>query len=145
MTCAYRDDGDYVTAPHAGLPVRLDLRREVTSPGRYFDPDSTDGPGGLTYAEVFDPAYWMERSNLPHQICFHPVYRMRSKNPSSVLDHGTVAVWITRYEETVPEPASGIAVAAPSVHFGFPLWFFEPSAVDSIATVVFEEWGILDD
>jgi hypothetical protein len=32
--------------------------------------------------------------------------------------------------------------AAPSIHFGFPLWYFSHESVDSIAGVVFERWGI---
>jgi hypothetical protein len=142
MAYAYRDDGDIVTGRYAGLPARLDLRGEVTLPGRFFDPDSLDGIGGMPYVEVYDPAYWMIERSVPNQTCFHPLYRMRARDPASALDHGTVAVWITRYEETVPDAAAGIAVAAPSVHFGFPLWFFGPAAADSIAAVIFEEWGI---
>ena len=34
------------------------------------------------------------------------------------------------------------AVGAPSVHFGFPLWFFNRAQVDSIADVIFDEWQI---
>ena len=35
-----------------------------------------------------------------------------------------------------------VGVSAPSFHFGFPLWFFAQSQVDSIVRVVFDEWGI---
>jgi hypothetical protein len=145
MTYAYRDRSDVITARCTGLPERLDLREEVTAPGAYFDPDSLDGLGGFSYAEIFDPEYWMHEKSVPHQICFHPMYRMRARDPSSALDHCTIAIWITPYEEIVPEVTDGTAVAAPSVHFGFPLWFFEPHAADSIAAVVFSEWGIAAD
>jgi hypothetical protein len=98
--------------------------------------------GGMPYVEVYDPEYWMIERSVPNQTCFHPIYRMRARDPASALERGTVAVWITRYEQTAPDVAAGTAVAAPSVHFGFPLWFIEPAAVDGIATVIFEEWGI---
>lgn len=145
MTCAYKDGSDIVTARYGTLPDRLDLREEVTSPGRYFDPDSLDGVGGFPYVEAYDPAYWMNEKSVPNQICFHPIYRMRARNPASALDGAAVALWVIRYEEIVPTVKLGVAAAAPSVHFGFPLWFFTPGSADSIATVVFGEWGILAD
>jgi hypothetical protein len=145
MAHAYKEESDIVTARYEALPGRLDLREEVTAPGRYFDPDSLDGLGGFPYVEVYDPAYWMDERLVPNQICFHPIYRMRARDPASALDHGAVALWMIRYEDVVPAVKDGVAAAAPSVHFGFPLWFFTPGAVDSIATVVFGEWEILND
>jgi len=142
MTHAYRDDADYYTSSRSGLPGRLELWDEVTAPGRYFDPDSSAALGGFTYVEIYDPAYWMEYKNTHSQPCFHPIYRMRAKNGGSVLNDCVIALWITRYEDILPEVASGKAVAAPSLHFGFPLWFFARSRVDSIVRVVFDEWGI---
>jgi len=145
MTRGYRDDADPRTASHPGLPQRLDLWVEVTKPGRYFDPGDTLGPGGFTYVEVYDPAYWMKRNSLQSQPCFHPMYRMTAWDERSVLNGGTIAVWVSKYETTVPGVSAGIAVAAPSVHFGFPLWFFKRSEVDSLVTVIFDEWNILRD
>jgi hypothetical protein len=142
MTHAYRDDGDPYTASHAGLPDRLALWEEVTKPGRYFDPDSLAILGGFTYVELYDPAYWMHSRRAFSQYCFHPIYRMRAKNEASVLNDCAVALWVTRYEDVVPDVMAGTAVAAPSFHFGLPLWFFGRSAVDSIVSVVFEEWRI---
>ncbi|MCK4349651.1 MAG: hypothetical protein KAX13_02270, partial [Candidatus Krumholzibacteria bacterium] len=72
------------------------------------------------------------------------IYRMKAKSEYSVLNDCTIALWVTRHEDVVPQAASGLAVAAPSFHFGFPLWFFEQTAVDSIVRVVFEEWGIAE-
>jgi hypothetical protein len=143
MAYALRDDSDPLTAAHPGLPVRLDLWEEVVKSGRYFNPDDSLGPGGFTYVEVYDPAYWMAHKALLSQPCFHPMYRMRSRSEESALDDGTVAIWVTKYEHVVPDVASGAAVAGASVHFGFPLWFFKRSSVDSIVTVVFNEWDIL--
>jgi hypothetical protein len=142
MTHAYRDDLDYYTASRPGMPERLELWEEVTAPGRYFDPDSSATLGGFTYVEIYDPAYWMDYKSTYSQPCFHPIYRMKAKNGESVLNDCTIALWITRYDEIVPAATSGTAVAAPSLHFGFPLWFFARSQVDSIVQVVFDEWGI---
>ena len=70
------------------------------------------------------------------------MYRMTAVSDRSVLNDCTVALWLTRYADVVPDVRSGISVAAPSVHLGLPLWFFKQSQADSIAGVVFREWGI---
>lgn len=143
MAYALRDDSDPLTASRPGLPARIDLWSEVTKPGRYFDPGDTLGVGGLTYVEAYDPAYWMNLNALRSQPCFHPIYSMKAANDSSALDGAAVALWVTKYADVVPEVSGGTGAAAASFHFGFPLWFFRRSAVDSIAAVVFDEWGIL--
>ena len=142
MTHAYRDDLDNRTGSRPDLPERLELWEEITAPGRYFDPDSSATLGGFTYVEIYDPAYWMNHKNAYPQPCFHPIFRMKAKNEESVLNDCAIALWITRYEDIVPDVSAGTAVAAPSFHFGFPLWFFARSQVDSIVQVVFDEWGI---
>jgi hypothetical protein len=143
MSYAYRDDADNVTSLYSGLPERLELWDEVTQPGRYFWPDTlSEGPGGFTYVECYDPAYWMIRTNEISQSCFHPMYRMMAVSDESVLNNCTVALWLTRYADIVPDVRSGLSVAAPSIHMGLPLWFFKRSQVDSIAGVVLREWGI---
>jgi len=68
---------------------------------------------------------------------------MRARSEYSALNDAAVAIWVAKYEHVLPDVSSGAAVAGPSVHFGFPLWFFRRSSVDSIVTVVFDEWGIL--
>ena len=143
MSYILRDDTDPLTAAHPGLPPRIDLWTEVTKPGRYFNPEDSLGPGGLTYAEVYDPAYWMDRTGARSQPCFHPIYSMKAKSEYSALNDCAVALWVTKYEHVVPEVSTGTGIAAASFHFGFPLWFFRRSAVDSVVTVVFDEWGIL--
>jgi hypothetical protein len=70
------------------------------------------------------------------------MYRMKSKNTMSALNNQTVALWVTKYADVVPDVASGIAVAAPSAHFGFELWFFDRSQVSQIVDAIFGEWGI---
>ena len=139
MRYGYSDLADPVTASYAGLPTRLPLWSEVTKTGRYFNPLTSNG---FIYVEIYNPQYWMDISRVDPQACFHPMYRMRSRSTRSPLDQQTVAIWIDRYSGVVAENVPG-AVAARSVHFGLPLWFFERSTVDSIANVVFDEWQIL--
>jgi hypothetical protein len=139
MRFAYKDAADYITAQYPALPERLDLWEEVTKPGRFFDPMVR----GFLYVEAYDPEYYMNYRLETSQPCFHPIYRMRSRNSLSVINNQTIAIWVTKYEDVVPEVQTGIAVPARSVHFGFPLWFFDRTAVDQIVDVVFDEWGIL--
>jgi len=141
MAYGYRDDSDSYTAQHPDLPEQLDLWEEIICCGRFFNPNGV--VGGFTYVEIYDPEYWMERNYVTSQSCFHPMYRMRSKNSLSVLDHTTVAFWLTKYADIVPAVESGLAVAAPSFHFGFPLWFFDRDEVDQIVEVFFTKWQIL--
>ncbi len=136
---AYRDDEDPVTMRYPALPERIDLWEEVTRFGRYFCPDQR----GFSYVEVYDPEYYMDFTYKTSQECFHPMYRMRTRSALSAIDHTTVAIWITKYDDIFPAVESGVSVAARSVHFGLPLWFFDRAAVDAIVDVVFEEWGIL--
>ncbi len=144
MEYAYRDNSLPRNSSCPGMPRRLKLWSEVTAPGRFFDPDSSSSPGGFTYVELYDPEYWMQRKGLISQACFTPLYRMKAKNDTSAVDHSTAAIWLTRYDHVVPSVASGPAVAAPSFHFGFPLWFFNRSEVDSLADAIFGRWQISD-
>jgi hypothetical protein len=136
MSYAIRDDRDPVTAVHDKLPRTLVLWDEVTRQGMFFDPDVR----GFTYVEVYNPGYWMTTVKASQQSCFHPMYRMRSRSDYSVMNYTCVAFWATKYANVV----AGVpgAVAAPSVQFGFPLWFFNRAQVDSIADVIFGEWSI---
>jgi hypothetical protein len=135
---AYRDDSDPYTMAHPGLPEEMQLWEEVTQPGRFFDPVSR----GFFYVEVYDPEYWMLYNNIASLDCFHPAFRIRTRNTLSPIDHAATGLWITKYDDVVPAAGSGIAVAAPSFHFGLPLWFFNRAQVDSIMDVVFDEWQI---
>ena len=70
------------------------------------------------------------------------MYRMRARSTRSPLDLTTVSLWIERYSDVEPGGSVFPGVAARSVHFGMPLWFFRHTAVDSIADVIFGEWGL---
>jgi hypothetical protein len=127
---------DAVTRAHPGLPRKLQLWSMVTKPGNFFDPQVR----GFTFVEVYDPEYWMTGIGASSQPCFHPLYRMKARSSVSAVDKTVIAFWTTKYAD-VAAPVPG-AIAAPSVHFGLPLWFFNRAQVDSIADVVFGEWGI---
>ncbi len=129
-----------------GMPNRLDLWDVITAPGRFFYPQAPDPkPGGFTLAEVYNPQYWMDAKGVANQRCFHPMYRMNAKNSFSSLNKCAIALFVTKYANIMPEPEvpSGIIVAAPSFHFGFELWYFNPDQVKSIINTIFGEWQIL--
>jgi hypothetical protein len=127
-----------------GMPGELNLWSEILKPGRYYAPNEPGSlPGGFTPVEIYDPAYWMNRTGVSSQSCFHPMYRMKSKNALSPLNNQTVALWITKYADVVPDVAAGVAVAAPSAHFGFELWFFDRPQVNQLIYVLFSEWQIV--
>ena len=96
---------------------------------------------GFTTSKFFDPSYWMTDvgvevaallpSALPHEGA-DKQRRCVNKTGGRVLDDE-----VRRRRGRRPG-----AVAAPSVHFRLPLWFFNRAQVDSIADVVFGEWGI---
>ncbi len=135
---AYKDDFDHITARHPELPEELHLWEEVTKPERFFDPMLR----GFTYVEVYNPEYWMTRNGVQPQLCFHPMYRMKTRNSTSALNDAVIAFWTTKYANVNSEAPS--TVAAPSVHFGIPLWFFNRQEVNAIAEAIFREWQILD-
>jgi hypothetical protein len=138
---AYSDESDPVTLAHPDLPATLELREEITDcPSCFFN--LTDR--GFSYAEVYNPEYWMDFNFFLDQPGFHPMYRMRAMNNLSPLDHQTIAIWVTKYRDVMPDVILGPAVAAPSAHMGFPLWFFDHDKANQIADVIFEEWGLLE-
>lgn len=132
----YRDGTDAETLRHPGLPSRLYLWDMVTKPGNFFDPQIR----GFEFVELYNPAYWMNVNGLRSQSCFHPMFRMRTRNTLSALNNTTIAFWTTKYANVEPSVEGG--VPAPSVHFGIPLWYFNRAQVDSIADVIFREWNI---
>jgi hypothetical protein len=135
------DPDDEVTAEYPGLPSDLTLSDDVTQSEMFFDPMVR----GFYYVEAYDPAYWIEVRQINQQRCFHPMYRMRTRSTRSPLDRTAVALWLDKYSSVEPTGAGLPAKAARSVHFGLPLWFFRATAVDSIADVIFEEWGLTGD
>lgn len=138
---AYKANDDSITAGHSDIPEILNLWDQVTKPGSFFDPNGF--LGGFNMVEIYDPQYWMDHNYAQSQPCFHPLYRMKAYNSMSVLNDGVVALWVTKYEDVVPDVESGVGVAAPSIHFGFPLWYFDHDSVSQIMDMVFSEWGIL--
>jgi hypothetical protein len=146
MTIGYKTH-DAVTETFPGysdFPDTLLLWSSVTATGKYFDfTRPAPYPGGFTYVEIYDPAYWMTRDFLKSQSCFHPIYRMRTKSTASSLDKQVFALWLTKYQNVTPDVQSGVAVAAPSFHFGTELWYFNRAQVAKIMRTIFGRWQIL--
>ena len=137
MSYARLDRTDPVTARYPALPDSLGLWEEIVKAGRFFDPRVR----GFTFVELYNPAYWMNAKLIKAQGCFHPMFRMRSRSMASPVDKATAAIWVTKYENLDPAQTP-TGTAAPSVHFGFELWYFNRTAVNAIMNTVFELWGI---
>ncbi len=136
MRYAWLDDSDPVIAGIEGLPHRLELWEQVTRPDMFYDPLDK----GFHCIEYYDPEYFMRYTGIASQSCFHPMYRSTTMHARSLVYNSTVAFWHTRYAEVKASPPG--CVAAPSLHIGFPLWFFDRAQVDSLATAVFNVWQI---
>jgi hypothetical protein len=127
-----------------GMPSTLNLWSEILVAGRYFAANEpAPRPGGFTPVEVYDPQYWMNQTGVSSLGCFHPMYRMKAKNTTSPLNNQTVAIWVTKYAQIVPDVTVGVDVAAPSAHFGFELWFFDRTQGRTIIDTIFRKWQIL--
>jgi hypothetical protein len=70
------------------------------------------------------------------------MYLMRARNVLSPVNNTAIALWVTKYAGVVPDVELGVAVAAPSVHLGFELWFFNRTQVNALIDQIFEKWGI---
>jgi len=140
MSYGVKDRNDPITLQYPELPDRLELWSEVTKPERFYNPLER----GFNLVEAYDCEYWLEdQCRLQPQSCIHPLYRMNTRNSRSPLNECTFAFWTTKYAHIRADfPGT---VAAPSVHFGVPLWYFDRAQVDSIADVIFEMWGIRND
>jgi hypothetical protein len=139
LTHVVVDTRDHITISHPDLPEAIHLWEMVTRPGMFFDPMVR----GFHYVELYDPSYWMRRNDLRSQSCFHPMYRMKARNTLSAINNAVIAFWATKYAD-VKADAPG-TVAAASVHFGAPLWFFDRDEVRALADAIFAEWNILRD
>jgi hypothetical protein len=134
---ALKDTREPLTVSNPGLPDTLALWERVTRDGMYLDPKLR----GLSYVEIYDPAYWMRIIRVQSQSCFRPMYRIKVRNIShSPINGDVVAFWVTRYAGVTADAPD--AVPAPSVHFGLPLWYFDRDDVYAIADAIFKEWNI---
>ena len=130
------EERDYFSGSIEGFPKKLELWEVVTRPGMFFDPDIR----GFHYAEIYDPLYSLMIFGTTSQSCFHPIYRMQAISTRSAIHNQPVAFWTTKHINAGGS-ISG-TIAAPSVHFGLPLWFFDRAQVDSIADAIFNIWEI---
>lgn len=136
MRYAYLDNSDPLIAGMPELPHKLELWHKCTATGMFFDP----WVRGFLYVEFYDPEYFMNYLGIGSRSCFHPMYRSTPMNTRSVVTDATVAFWYTRYADVEAMPPG--CVAAPSVHLGFPLWFFNREQADSLATAIFHTWQL---
>jgi hypothetical protein len=136
MRYAWLDRTDPLIAGMGWLPHKLELWDKVTEPGMFFDPWER----GFLYVEYYDPEYYMNYLGKNSQPCFHPMYRATTMNAHSVVYNSTVAFWYTKYADVEASPPG--CIAAPSVHIGFPLWFFDRAQVDSLSTAIFNVWQL---
>ncbi|MCK4549308.1 MAG: hypothetical protein KAU49_04035 [Candidatus Krumholzibacteria bacterium] len=136
MRNAYLDRSDPLIAGMEWLPHKLELWDTVTRPGMFFDLFVR----GFHYVEYYDPEYYMSYLGKNSQSCFHPMYRATTMNSWSVVFNSTVAFWYSKYAGVKASPAG--CIAAPSVHIGFPLWFFDRAQVDSLSTAIFKTWQL---
>ncbi|MDD4856600.1 MAG: hypothetical protein PHD74_00685 [Candidatus Krumholzibacteria bacterium] len=137
MAAGFKDTTDAITTAHPGLPADLTLWSKVTADKMFFDPKVR----GFWYVEIYDPKYWMKITGAASQSCLHPMYRMRARNAIySPINGAVIAFWTTKYADVQPDIEG--AVAAPCVHFGIPLWFFNRTQANAIADVIFKEWHI---
>lgn len=144
LSYALRADDDPITFAHPEIPPRLDMWATAVAPGTFWYPLNPVGPGGFTYVEIYDPQYWMDLKFVENQSCFHPLFRMKAYNSRSALNNTTIALWLTKYADIVPDipPEYPQGVAAPSFQFGFPLWFFDRGQGNAIVNLIFTKWGI---
>jgi hypothetical protein len=133
---AWLDDSDPFVAGVEGLPRKLELWEQVTRPGMFFDPLVR----GFNSVEFYDPAYYMHYTGSSSQSCFHPMYRGRTRYSFSVVSDASMAFWYSKYAEVKATPPG--CIEAPSVHMGFPLWFFNREQADSLATAIFKVWQL---
>lgn len=151
MRWLYKEDTDATPGAierYPTFPDRLELSPLVTCTTCWYrDYQAAGNP--FTLLEVYDPQYWMDFKFLSSRRCYHPMYRMRTRNTGSPLDHQTVALIVTRYRERFEnEIEQGVPLdftPANSFHFGFPLWYFNHEDVHTIMEAIFSEWGILKD
>ncbi|MBN2071469.1 MAG: hypothetical protein JW814_08435 [Candidatus Krumholzibacteriota bacterium] len=136
----YKETSDSIAQEFSAFPEELQLWEGITDcPTCFFNPLIR----GFTYVELYNPQYWMDTRGITPLGCFHPLYRMKARSSNSAINDAVCAIILTKYSNITPVVESGRAVAANSFHFGLPLWFFDHEAADSIAAVIFNEWGIL--
>jgi hypothetical protein len=131
--CARQVDRSYDENVREAVPVdmdfpRLELRAEVSGPGRAFE---TEG----LQAEIYNPLHFefCPFSEYSERACFEPVYAVGAADPRAATQGSPVAFW------TSASPYGGPRSAV----FGVPPVYFDPSvAKEAIERVVFGEWGL---
>jgi hypothetical protein len=139
-----RDNSAKTEGLREALPLdpqfpRLELRTEVSSPGRAY----WENYKGLA-TELYNPPYFEfctpSELMFPRQ-CFQPIYGHGCLDESSPLYNAPVAFWSGTYADVVPDTPRG--VAARSVYLGFEPFYFNPNQVKEMMDIIlFDEWQL---
>jgi len=134
-----RNDGMRAALPLDPAFPMLELRPEVTGPGRAYAP----GTKGYN-AEVYNPPYFdfcNVAEQTPQRACFEPFYGQGCLNTASAIYNAPVAFWGGTYRDVEPEGDSG--VLARSAYLGFEPYYFKPAQVKQMMDVIlFDEWQL---
>jgi hypothetical protein len=115
----------------------LELRPEVSDPGRYFHESSIS-----LKADIYNPPYFASCTGaelVRPRGCFEPIYGLGCLNENSVVYGAPIAFWTSRWAH-VPNPAG---VAARSAVWGFAPVYFNPAQVrEALEIIMFDEWQL---
>jgi hypothetical protein len=124
------DGAGYVFPP-------LELRPEVSDPGRYFHESSVS-----LRTDIYNPPYFTFCTGaqlVPRRSCFEPMYGLGCLNENSAVYKAPIAFWTSRWAH-VPNPAG---VAARSAVWGFAPVYFNPAQIrEAVEIIVFDEWQL---
>jgi hypothetical protein len=127
-----------------GFP-QLDLRPEVSSPGRFFE-----FTGLVT--DLYNPPYFSNMTPCgtpppgvtetePQRDCYQSIYANGCNNTSSLVYGADVAFWTSVFENRVADVPG--AVGARSAVWGFHPVYFNPDQVkEAIGIIVHDEWQL---
>ena len=114
---------------------RLELRPEVSDPGRWYHESRI----GLT-SDLYNPDYFgllcdQTAESLPLPSCFQPIYGLECLDTESPIYGAPVAFWSTPRSDPQAGPRSAV--------MGFDPVYFRPAQVkEAVGIVVFSEWGL---
>jgi hypothetical protein len=134
-----RTDGLRACVPLDTAFPRLELRPEVSMPGRWYH----ESARGLN-TDVYNPPYFGAMCNhltetSPPRDCFQPIWGLECLNASSAIYGAPVAFWSSRHASRIP-PAGQ---PGRSAVWGFEPIFFNPSEVkEALNVILFDEWKL---
>jgi hypothetical protein len=116
---------------------RLELRPEVSGPGKWFQ------EGILSVrTDLYNPRYFNDLCGryaelIPRRNCFRPIYALECYDRTSPVLDAPIAYWLTRFARR----ANPDGVAARSVVWGFTPVYLKPAQVrEALNIIMFKEW-----